>query len=64
MDTGLLKGFAAGARVDLIKEVGARLDVVLASGSVARAEAPGAVAVPAMPTLPDVAAPWLSRLVG
>ncbi len=44
MDTGLLKGFAAGARVDLIKEVGARLDVVLASGSVARAEAPGSVA--------------------
>ena len=44
MDTGLLKGFAAGARVDLIKEVDARLDVVLASGSVARAEAPGAVA--------------------
>ena len=27
MDTGLLKGFAAGARVDLIKEVGARLVV-------------------------------------
>ena len=27
-------------------------------------QAPGAVAVPAMPTLPDVAAPWLSRLVG
>jgi len=44
MDTGLLKGFAAGARVDLIKEVGARLDVVLAPGSVARAEAPGSVA--------------------
>ncbi|WP_353807670.1 BREX-1 system adenine-specific DNA-methyltransferase PglX [Agromyces sp. SYSU T00194] len=44
MDTGLLKGFAAGARVDLIKEVGARLDVVLASGSVARAEAPESVA--------------------
>jgi len=44
MDTGLLKGFAAGARVDLIKEVGARLDVVLGPGSVARAEAPGSVA--------------------
>jgi len=44
MDTGLLKGFAAGARVDLIQEVGARLDLVLAAGSVARAEAPGAVA--------------------
>lgn len=44
MDTGLLRGFAAGARVDLMKEVGARLDLVLAAGSVARAEAPGAVA--------------------
>lgn len=44
MDTGLLKGFAAGACVELIKEVGARLDVVLAPGSVARAEAPGPVA--------------------
>ncbi|WP_394194962.1 BREX-1 system adenine-specific DNA-methyltransferase PglX [Microbacterium foliorum] len=40
----MLKGFAAGARVDLIKEVGARLDVVLGSGSAARAEAPGSVA--------------------
>lgn len=44
MDTGLLRGFAAGARGDLIKEVGARLDVVLAAGSVARAEAAGSVA--------------------
>ncbi|MEW1975434.1 BREX-1 system adenine-specific DNA-methyltransferase PglX [Microbacterium profundi] len=44
MDTVLLKGFAAGARVDLVKEVGARLDVVLESGSVARVEAPGSIA--------------------
>lgn len=43
MDLGVLRGFASRARVDLLKEVGARLDVVLASGSQARVESPGAV---------------------
>jgi hypothetical protein len=45
MDLGVLRGFASRARVDLLKEVGARLDVVLAPGSQARVESPGAVGV-------------------
>ena len=45
MDTSLLRGFAVGARVDLLREVGARLDVVLAAGSGARLEFPQLVGV-------------------
>ncbi|GAA1743392.1 hypothetical protein [Microcella frigidaquae] len=44
METAPLKSFATKARTDLMKEVSARLDVVLASGSNARAEQPGSVA--------------------
>ena len=44
METAPLKSFATKARTDLMKEVAARLDVVLAPGSNARAEQPGAVA--------------------
>ncbi len=43
IDIGVLKGFAVMARVDLIGEVGARLDVVLAPGSSERVERPGVV---------------------
>ena len=45
MDTAPLKTFATRARTDLIKEVGARLDVVLAPGSSARLEQPRQVEV-------------------
>ncbi len=44
MQTATLKSFATKARTDLMKEVSARLDVVLAPGSNARAEQPGSVA--------------------
>lgn len=44
MDTSGLKSFAARARVDLLVQVAARLDVVVATGSSARVEFPGAVA--------------------
>ena len=38
METGPLKSFAIKARTDLLKEIGARLDVALAPGSSARLE--------------------------
>lgn len=71
MDTSLLRGFAAGARVELIAEVGARLDVVLAPGSVARAEAPGSVAALERAVRDDgreavvdrVAYTWFNRII-
>lgn len=44
MDTAALKSFATKARTDLMKGVAARLDVVLATGSNARAEQPGSIA--------------------
>lgn len=44
MDTASLKAFATKARTDLMKGVAARLEVVLAPGSNARAEQPGSVA--------------------
>lgn len=43
MDTSLLKTFATAARVQLLREVSARLSVVLATSSIARVEARGAV---------------------
>lgn len=44
MDTASLKAFATKARTDLMKGVAARLEVVLAPGSNARAEQPGSIA--------------------
>lgn len=44
MDTASLKSFATSARIDLIREVGARITAVLAPGSPERVEQPGAVA--------------------
>lgn len=43
MDTAALKNFATRARTELRKEVGARIDVVLASNSLARVESAAAV---------------------
>lgn len=43
MDTAPLKSFATSARIDLIREVGARITAVLAPGSPERVEQPGAV---------------------
>ncbi len=43
MDTSPLKTFATAARVQLLREVSARLSVVLATSSIARVEAPSAV---------------------
>lgn len=43
MDTAALKNFATRARTDLRKEVGGRIDVVLASNSLARVESAAAV---------------------
>ena len=45
LDTAPLKAFATKARADLIEEVGARLDVVLAAGSSASLEQPRQVEV-------------------
>jgi hypothetical protein len=44
METASLKSFAMKARTDLLKQVAARLDFVLAPGSNERAEQPGSVA--------------------
>lgn len=43
METAPLKSFATRARIDLLKEVGARVLVVLAENSLARVESAGAV---------------------
>ncbi len=43
MDTASLKSFAASARIELIREVGARITAVLAQGSPDRVEQPRAV---------------------
>lgn len=43
MDTAPLKSFATSARIELIREVGARITAVLAPGSPERVEQPGAV---------------------
>jgi hypothetical protein len=43
MDTALLKSFATSARIELIREVGARVIAVLAQGSPERVEQPRAV---------------------
>ena len=43
METAPLKSFATKARIDLLKEVGARVLVVLAENSLARVESAGAV---------------------
>ncbi|WP_166866042.1 BREX-1 system adenine-specific DNA-methyltransferase PglX [Salinibacterium sp. ZJ70] len=43
MDTASLKSFATSARVELIREVGARITAVLAPGSPERVEQPGSV---------------------
>lgn len=43
MDTASLKSFATSARIELIREVGARITAVLAPGSPERVEQPGPV---------------------
>src|SRR6476660_9276964 len=71
MDLSLLRGFAAGVRVELVGVVGARLAGVLLPGSVERVEVPeavrrleGVVARSGRDVVVDhVAYTWFNRLV-